>query len=65
MQSASVSTIAPGLAGRVIPKNTMLTLTSSASMTVIRRAWTTICAASTQYAGTGVVDRRRKMPSSR
>ena len=30
-----------------------------------RLAWTTSCAASTQEAGTGVVDRRRRMPCSR
>ena len=65
MQSAIASTIAAGFFGALIPKNTMLTVTSSASVTTIRQAWTTICAASTQYAGTGVVDRRRRMPSSR
>jgi len=63
MQSAIASTIAAGLFGALIPKNTMLTATSNANVTAIRQAWTTICAASTQYAGTGVVDRRRRMPS--
>ncbi len=56
MQSAIDSTIAAGLIGALTPKKTMLTATTKASVTTIKQVCTTICAASTQYAGTGVVE---------
>ena len=51
MQSAIDSTIAAGLIGALTPKKTMLTATTKASVTTIKQVCTTICAASTQYAG--------------
>ena len=65
MVSAIASTIPAGFFGALAPKNTTLTTMRRATLIAIRHAWTTICAASTQDGGTGVVDRRRRIPCSR
>ncbi len=55
----------PGFFGALAPKNTMLTISRSSIEITIRHVWTTSWAPSTQEAGAGVVDRRRRMPCSR
>ena len=65
MHSRAESANPPGLFGAGAPKAAMLTPTMTTSPVSATHSWITPWAASSQDWGTGVVDRRRRTPSSR
>ena len=65
MASRHESARPPRLLGTGAPKATTLTAFTMARPARAMHSCTTTCAASSQDGGTGVVDRRRRMPSSR
>ena len=65
MASRHESARPPRLFGTGAPKAATLAMFTMARPASAMHSWTTTCAASSQDGGTGVVDRRRRMPSSR